>query len=207
VKNESILVVDNDDTICWVLNTALTDEGYRVDTASNGRKALDKLSAHRYHLVIMDIMMPVMDGLETLKHIRARKNPPEVIMITAHSSMENTIEAMKMGAFDYVVKPFDIDEILSLAARAIKTYHERRETTGPGGMERDTRIIGSSPIMRDLYKILGRIATTDSAVLLTGETGTGKDLFARAIHFHSSRHDKPFITVNCASIPAELLES
>jgi len=202
-----ILVVDNDAAIVWVLEKAFADEGYDVDTASDGRAALGVLEENAYPLVVMDIMMPVMDGLAALKRIRELPNPPEVIMITAHSSMENTIEAMKLGAFDYIVKPFDIDDVLSLAGRAIDKYVTRRESGKAGSRGPSESIIGNSPVMRELYKLLGRMAHTDTSVLITGETGTGKDLFARAIHFHSARREKPFITVNCASIPAELLES
>jgi len=202
-----ILVVDNDAAIVWVLEKAFADEGYDVDTASDGRAALGRLEENAYPLVVMDIMMPVMDGLAALKRIRELPNPPEVIMITAHSSMENTIEAMKLGAFDYIVKPFDIDDVLSLAGRAIDKYVTRRESGKAGSRGPSESIIGNSPVMRELYKLLGRMAHTDTSVLITGETGTGKDLFARAIHFHSARREKPFITVNCASIPAELLES
>jgi len=206
-KEQKILVVDNDRTIVWVIEKALSDEGYEVDTATEGKSALALIEDKTYSLVIMDIKMPVMDGLTALKHIRELSNPPETIIITAHSSMENTVEAMKLGAFDYVVKPFDIDEILGLVKRALKKYENREVSTKRFKTDTTEKIIGDSPAMRELYKILGRVASTDSSVLITGETGTGKDLFARAIHFHSKRRDNPFITVNCASIPAELLES
>ena len=206
-KKHRILVVDNDKTICWVLEKAFSDEGYVVDVAPDGKKALDKISENTYSLVVMDIMMPVMDGLSALKRIKEYAHPPETIIITAHSNMENTVEAMKHGAFDYIVKPFDIDDIISLAKQAIKKYTDRQRSGKHTELPVLERIIGDSAVMRELYKILGRLASTDSSVLITGETGTGKDLFARAIHFHSTRRDKPFITVNCASIPAELLES
>jgi len=201
-----ILVVDDDKAICWVLEKAFTEEGYLVDVASNGKQALELIGERQYSLVTMDIRMPVMGGIETLEAIHRLPNRPETIVMTAHSNMENTIEAMKHGAFEYVVKPFDIDEVLGLAKHAIEKYESRRFSTGKAPEVTD-RIIGDSPVMRDLYKKLGRIAPTDSTVLITGETGTGKDLFARAIHYYSPRRDGPFITVNCASIPGELLES
>ena len=116
-KKRRILVVDNDTSIVWVLEHALTDEGYTVDTASNGREALDRIAERDYPVAIMDIMMPVMDGLTALQEIITLKRPPEVVMITAHSTMENTVEAMKIGAFDFIVKPFDIDEISGLVER------------------------------------------------------------------------------------------
>jgi len=203
----NVLVVDNDRSIVWVLEKALSGEGFRVDVAANGKEALEKVEAKEYSLVIMDIKMPVMDGLTAFRHIAERRNPPETIIITAHSNMENTVEAMKLGAFDYIVKPFDIDDVIELAERAVKRYENRNlpeVAPIPGTTE---RIIGDSPVMRELYKLLGRVASTDTSVLITGETGTGKDLFARTIHHYSSRRHGPFITVNCASIPAELLES
>lgn len=206
-RKPHILIVDDDKAICWVLEKAFTEEGYLVDTATNGKQALDLIQENQYSLVTMDIRMPLMDGITALEKIRQLPDRPETIVMTAHSSMDNTIEAMKHGAFEYVIKPFDIDEILDLAKRAIEKYENRRQQTHEEFRAVTDRIIGDSPSMRELYKKLGRIAPTDSTVLITGETGTGKDLFARAIHYYSSRRDKPFIMVNCASIPGELLES
>ncbi|HEX3000547.1 MAG TPA: sigma-54 dependent transcriptional regulator, partial [Armatimonadota bacterium] len=204
---DRVLVVDNDRTVRWVLEKALTDERYAVETAGDGKSALDMISRGKYSLVVMDVKMPVMDGITALTRIRELPEPPEVIVITAYSSMENTVEAMKLGAFDHVVKPFDIDEVVGLARRAVEKYRNRGEKATRRAPQSGDRIIGDSAPMRDLYKLLGRVASTSTSVLITGETGTGKDLFARAIHAHSSRRDGPFITVNCASIPGELLES
>lgn len=204
---DRVLVVDNDRTVRWVLEKALADERYAVETAGDGKSALDMISRSRYSLVVMDVKMPVMDGITALTHIRELPEPPEVIIITAYSSMENTVEAMKLGAFDHVVKPFDIDEVVGLARRAVEKYRNRGEKTVQSEPQTGDRIIGDSAPMRDLYKLLGRVASTSTSVLITGETGTGKDLFARAIHAHSARRGGPFITVNCASIPGELLES
>ncbi len=205
--NARVLVVDNDRTVRWVLEKALADEGYTVDTAGDGKAALDMIASTRYALAVMDVKMPVMDGITAMRSIRELNEPPEVIMITAYSSMENTVEAMKLGAFDHVVKPFDIDEVVGLARRAIEKYETREIPAAPAEPENADRIIGSSPVMRELYKLLGRLAPTSSSVLITGETGTGKDLIARAIHYHSPRRNGPFIMVNCASLPGELLES
>ncbi|MBN1291118.1 MAG: sigma-54-dependent Fis family transcriptional regulator [Candidatus Latescibacteria bacterium] len=202
-----MLVVDNDKAICWVLEKAFIEEGFIVDVAMDGKNALEMIDSIQYSLVIMDVMMPVMDGLTALKKINELPKHPETIIITAHSSMENTVEAMKLGAFDFVVKPFDIDELTALSYKAIEKYESRKKTVTVAEPDVTGRIIGDSPGMRELYKLLGRISPTDSSVLITGETGTGKDLFARAIHYHSGRRDNPFITVNCASIPGELLES
>ena len=206
-KRHRMLIVDNDQAICWVLKQAFTDEGYLVDVAPDGQRALDMIEQNAYDLVIMDVMMPVMDGITALERMKNISDRPEGIIMTAHSSMENTVEAMKHGAFDYIVKPFDIDEIISLAGRAVERYRTREKKKADiTSLNRD-KIIGESPRMHEIYKLLGRVASTDSTVLITGETGTGKDLFARAIHYHSSRRDGPFVVVNCASIPGELLES
>ena len=206
-NKQRILVVDNDRAICWVLEKALMDENYLVDVAMDGREALEKINQNKYGLVIMDVMMPVMDGITALEKIKTIPDRPETIMMTGHSSMENTVEAMKFGAYDYVVKPFDIDEMSALVKRAFEKYENRKKRNSGNSDESADKIIGNSQKMRDLYKMLGRIASTDSSVLITGETGTGKDLFARAIHYHSARRNGPFITVNCATIPGELLES
>lgn len=204
---DRVLVVDNDSAVRWVLEKAFAEERFPVDVALDGKSALEMIIRTRYTLVVMDVKMPVMDGITALTHIREMAQPPEVIIITAYSSMENTVEAMKLGAFDHVVKPFDIDEVMKLARRAIEKYHNRGEIAARGEFHDGDRIIGDSPPMRELYKLLGRVASTTTSVLITGETGTGKDLFARAIHAHSSRRGGPFITINCASIPGELLES
>jgi nitrogen regulation protein NR(I) len=206
-RSERVLVVDDDRSVRWVLEKALADEGYEVDTANDGKSALDMISLKRYALVVMDVKMPVMDGIAALTRIRKLPDPPETVMITAYSSMENTVEAMKLGAYDHVVKPFDLPEVMDLARRAVERYRSRDVGSGSPDQTVSERIIGDSPAMRELYKLLGRMASTSTSVLITGETGTGKDLFARAIHAHSSRRDGPFVVVNCASIPGELLES
>lgn len=206
-RKNRILVVDNDKAICWVLEKAFSGEDFIVDVAMNGRQALEKIDENKYALVIMDVMMPVMDGIKALEYIKKMPDRPETIIMTGHSSMENTIEAMKLGAYEYIVKPFDIDEIIELAEKAIEKYLSRSSKSSDISYPNQDIIIGNSPKMREIYKILGRIAPTDSTVLITGETGTGKDLIARAIHYHSLRKGKPFVTVNCASIPGELLES
>jgi two-component system, NtrC family, response regulator AtoC len=206
-KQHKVLIVDNDRAISWVLEKAFADENYSTNIAMNGKEALDMIEKNSYSLVVMDVMMPVLDGISALEIIKEKPDKPEVIIMTGHTSMETTVEAMKHGAFDYILKPFDIDEIIGLAGRAINKYESReRQTLTVSSVESD-KIIGNSPLMHELYKMLGRIASTDSSVLITGETGTGKDLFARAIHYHSARRDGPFIVVNCASIPSELLES
>ena len=206
-NNHRILIVDNDRAICWVLEKAFADEEYITDIAINGKEALEMIEKNKYALVIMDVMMPVMDGISALERLKEVPDRPETIIMTAHSSMENTVEAMKHGAYEYIVKPFDIDEIVSLAKRAIRKYENRKKKKKIVTTAVSDRIVGNSSCMRELYKMLGRIAPTDSSVLITGETGTGKDLVARAIHYHSARRDGPFVIVNCASIPGELLES
>ena len=180
--NHRILIVDNDRAICWVLEKAFADEELITDVAMNGKEALEMIEKNKYALVIMDVMMPVMDGISALEYLKEVPDRPETIIMTAHSSVENTIEAMKHGAYDYIVKPFDIDEIVSLAQRAIRKYENREKKKQIVTTMVSDKIVGNSSSMRELYKMLGRIAPTDSSVLITGETGTGKDLVARAIH-------------------------
>ncbi|MFC1650840.1 sigma-54-dependent transcriptional regulator [Candidatus Latescibacterota bacterium] len=206
-KDHRILIVDNDRAISWVLEKAFADENYTTDVAMNGKEALELIEKNKYSLVVMDVMMPVLDGISALEILKEKPDRPETIIMTGHMSMENTVEAMKHGAFEYILKPFDIDEIISLSKRAINKYGSREKQKQTVSSVDSDKIIGNSPSMHELYKMLGRIASTDSSVLITGETGTGKDLFARAIHYHSARRDGPFVVVNCASIPAELLES
>ncbi len=206
-KKHRILIVDDDRHIRLVLVDMLTDEGYLVDIATNGQEALEMIESNVYSLVIMDVKMPKVEGIVALEIIKEKPNKPEVIIMTAYTTMDTTVEAMKHGAFEYIIKPFDIDEVISLAARAIKRFESRGLQEIPQGNFEPDNIIGNSPAMLKLFKIVGRIALTDSSILITGETGTGKDLFARAIHRHSARRKKPFVVVNCASIPADLLES
>ncbi|TYO98656.1 two component Fis family sigma54 specific transcriptional regulator [Geothermobacter ehrlichii] len=207
-----ILIADDEDSIRWVLERSLSRQGYEVATASDGRQALELFRHHQFDMAILDIRMPGIDGLELLERFLAERPDLLVIIMTAETSMKNAIEAMKKGAYDYLPKPFDLDEVDALILKASKANQVREQVCLLKEELRehyqlDRNIIGNSPPMQKLFKILGRVAPSDATVLITGESGTGKELVARAIHFNSPRLGKPFIAINCAAIPRELLES
>ncbi|MES1185970.1 MAG: sigma-54 dependent transcriptional regulator [Myxococcales bacterium] len=211
-EHKQILVVDDEPNLRRVLSAQLERDGYDVHTAEDGEQALGILKEHHIDLVITDLRMPRIDGMELLR--RAQKIDAElpVVMITAHGTVDNAVEALKTGAFDYLTKPFDQVEVRTIVAKALRTrdlsateasrpFHEIPVEGARYG------IIGQSPSILDLYAVLDRVADTPTTVLITGESGTGKELVARALHESSSRHDKSFIKVNCAAIPKDLMES
>ena len=206
-ERKQVLIVDDEPNLRKILSAQLTRDGYDVLTAEDGEQGLHLLREHHIDLVITDLKMPKVDGMTLLK--RALEEDPElpVVLVTAHGTIDTAVEALKRGAFDFVTKPFDKDEVRQIVAKALKT----RELSGadatpaPAGVR--FGIIGSSQGIADLYAVLERVADTPTTVLITGESGTGKELVARALHEHSSRKDKPFIKVNCAAIPKELIES
>ncbi len=207
-----ILIADDEDSIRWVLERSLSRQGYDVATASDGRQALELFRRQPFDMAILDIRMPGIDGLELLERFLAERPEVLVIIMTAETSMKNAIEAMKKGAYDYLPKPFDLDEVDALILKASKASQVREQVCLLKEELRehyqlDRNIIGNSPPMQKLFKILGRVAPSDATVLVTGESGTGKELVARAIHFNSPRLGKPFVAINCAAIPRELLES
>jgi DNA-binding NtrC family response regulator len=211
-EHKQILVVDDEPNLRRVLSAQLERDGYDVHTAEDGEQALSILKEHHIDLVITDLRMPRIDGMELLR--RAQKIDAElpVVMITAHGTVDNAVEALKTGAFDYLTKPFDQVEVRTIVAKALRTrdlsateasrpFHEIPVEGARYG------IIGQSASILDLYAVLDRVADTPTTVLITGESGTGKELVARALHESSSRRDKSFIKVNCAAIPKDLMES
>ncbi len=209
-----ILIVDDQSSVCYSLKRVLENNGYNVKTTTNGYEAIKLIKEYNPDIVLLDIRMPEIDGLEALKKIKKIYTKVQVIIMTAYSTTEKAIEAMKLGAFDYLVKPFDNDKLLELIDSAIKTkilledvvtFDEKTDEV----MEKTTnyQIIGKSPEMMEIYKQIGKIAPTDAPVLILGESGTGKELIARAIYHHSKRAKKTFLAVNCAAIPENLLES
>jgi nitrogen regulation protein NR(I) len=206
----TVLVVDNDKTVCWVIERVLRKRGCRTQVAFDGFAALEACDQVNFDLVIADIKMPELDGLDMLSKLRAQPNPPFVIMITAHGTMQTAVEAMKRGAYDYVTKPFNLDELAEAAERALdaKTLSDRvREPLEAAELDSVDEMVGNSPPMQEVYKLIGRVSGTDVTVLIRGETGTGKELVARAIHTHSHRSSGPLTVVNCAALPHDLLES
>ncbi|WP_298440095.1 sigma-54 dependent transcriptional regulator [Geobacter sp.] len=207
-----ILVADDEESMRWVLSKALRKKGFTVDLARDGEEALRLIQANPYDLAILDIKMPGLSGLELLDKVRELKSDLLMVIMTAEASMKNAVEAMKRGAYDYITKPFDLDVIDAIIEKVSKA----RELTSQMSVLKEElkeryllekNIIGNSPAMREIYKTIGKVAPSDITVLVQGESGTGKELIARAIHFNSKRIGKPFIALNCAAIPKELLES
>jgi two-component system response regulator PilR (NtrC family) len=206
-----VLVIDDEKSMREFLAIMLEKEGYEVDTAENGPKALDLCKEELYDLVITDIKMPRMDGLEVLHRLKEIAQETAVIMITAYASTETAVQAMKEGAYDYITKPFHVDEIKMIIQNALEKRDLERENIllrkevqsryGFGN------IIGQSPEMKKVYDLIQRIAPSKANVLITGESGTGKELVAKAIHYNSPRKDHPIVTINCGGLPETLLES
>lgn len=208
---EKILIVDDDPGMRYSINRMLEGQGFLISSAKNGTEALKLFFAENPDLVIMDIKMPGQSGLDVLRQIKEQDPKALIILMTAFGTTETAIEAMKFGAFDYILKPFDIPQMRAMVERALEvsrmmkkmvSYPDRPEAGA--GVE---AIVGSSPAMQQIYKMIGQVAPTGVTVLLRGESGTGKELVARAVYHHSSRAEKPFLPVNCAAIPETLLES
>src|SRR5687768_13180393 len=211
-EHKQILVVDDEPNLRRVLSAQLERDGYDVHTAEDGEQALGMLKEHHIDLVISDLRMPKIDGMELLRRVVGSEDAIPVVIITAHGTVDNAVEALKTGAFDYITKPFDQAEVRTVVKKALRTRDlEGRDASrpiasaAPAGVRYD--IIGQSSSILDLYAILDRVADTPTTVLITGESGTGKELVARALHEQSSRRGKPLIKINCAAIPKDLMES
>ena len=208
---QNILIVDDDKSIRYSLKRMM-EEKYSILTAQNGEEALKRVKESSPDLIIMDIKMPGRSGIDILREIKSIDPKSLVIIMTAYGTTETAIEAMKYGAFDYILKPFPIPQMKGLVEKALSLRRTMKQeviyaSTGGEEIDEGERIIGSSPKMQEIYKIVGQIAPSNVTVLLRGESGTGKELFARAIYQHSSRSNLPFLPVNCAAIPDTLLES
>lgn len=206
-----ILVIDDEESMCSFMEIMLGKEGYQVDTANSGRSGVSQFKENDYDLIIADLNMPQMSGLEVLREVKSCRSDQEVIVMTAFASVDTAIEAMKQGAADYVTKPFKIDEIKLAIEKSIsrKTLLNensalKEQLLGKNSFE---KFIGTSDAVVKMKKLAGRVARSDSTVLIRGESGTGKDLIARAIHTHSPRNGGPFVTINCAALPETLLET
>lgn len=207
----SILVIDDDESMRWVIQKALEKEGNRVAASPTGEEGLQRLEEEAFPLIILDIRMPGKSGLECLSEIRQKGTRSLVIVMTAQATMRNAIEAMKLGAFDYLTKPFDMEALQIMVAKAWRVLELNEEVETLKGEIREQfeggTVVGESAGMQEIFKAIGRIAERDVTVLLTGESGTGKEIIARAIHYNSHRFGKPFVSVNLVAIPGELLES
>jgi len=210
-EDSRVLIVDDDAETLDLLREIVAKEGYRVETAENGQAALGKIEHERPDVVITDIHMPGMDGLALLNELKTRVPDTLVILLTAYGSLKTTVDAIKAGAFDYLSKPFIVDEIRLVVRRALE--HKRVLSENQSLREqlqdryRFDNLVGSSPGMVSVYKMIARVAQTDSTVLLQGESGTGKELVARAIHANSPRRTGPFVTVDSGALTESLLES
>ena len=206
-----ILVVDDEESMREFLRILLEKQGHEVSTAEDGEAGLHQAMDRGADLVISDIRMPRLDGVGLLTRLREHGLETPVILVTAYASRDSAIQAMKQGAFDYITKPFKIDEIRLVIHRALAEAERRHrgEAATPAAAEEPVLqgIIGRSPKMVELYTLIGRVAAVNSAVLITGESGTGKEMVARTIHYNSPRSSKPFVAINCGAIPEQLLES
>lgn len=207
----TILVIDDEDSMCSFMEIMLSKEGYKVSTTNSAREGVAKLRDKNFDLVIADLHMPEMNGIQVLKEIKTFKANQEILVMTAYASVDTAIEAMKLGASDYLTKPFNIEEIKLIIEKSIGRHklivensNLKRQLLEGNSFD---KFIGTSEVVIKLKKLAERVASSDATVLILGESGTGKDVIARAIHSQSPRHDGPFITINCAALPESLLES
>jgi two-component system nitrogen regulation response regulator GlnG len=207
----TILVIDDDAEIRYSLTRVLSSRTYQVSEAASGEQGIALVKKEAPDLVFLDIRMGGISGIETLQHLRSINPKQLVVLMTAFGTAQTAIEAMKYGAFDYIMKPFDPQKVLTIAETALKAHADLRAVRDykPTINSEDYKegIVGSSPVMQEVFKIIGQVTASDVTVMITGESGTGKELVARSIWKHSHRAGKPFIAVNCAAIPDNLIES
>ncbi len=211
-RNASILVVDDEEIMREILDALLAREGYHVRLAASAAEGLELARSVPFDAVILDVMMPGMDGIAALEELKKLDEELPVLMITAFASVETAISAMKRGAFDYITKPFKNDEVLVVVRNAVERRQLKAENTAlrqtlQAQHQNFAGIIGRSPRMKQVFDLIIQAAPSRSTILITGESGTGKELVARAIHSHSSRSDRAFVTVNSGNLPSDLLES
>jgi two-component system nitrogen regulation response regulator NtrX len=203
-----VLVVDDEASIRQSLTGALKDEGYRVVVAASGQEGLEAFRSDRPDTVLLDIWMPGMDGLETLKQIKAEAPDQVVIMMSGHGNIETAVRATKLGAFDFIEKPLSLERLLVLLQNSISVQDLTRENQALRKQVQKTHsLVGESAPMKQIQELIRRVGPTTGSVLITGENGTGKELVAHSVHAASPRFSKPFVEVNCAAIPEELIES
>ncbi len=211
-KPSTILIVDDDEEIRYSLGRVLGSRGYLIEDAGSGEEGIEKIkSGLNPDLVMMDIRMGGISGIETLQHMRSANSNLQIVLMTAFGTAQTAIEAMKFGAYDYIMKPFDVDKVIDIAARAISST---RDLKSADQYEKKVNyedykegIVGNSPAMQEVFKVIGQVAASDATVLVTGESGTGKELIAKSIYQHSLRASGPFTAINCAAIPDNLIES
>jgi len=203
----NIWIVDDDRSIRWVLEKALARESLPYRSFGSAEEALAALDHEQPHLIVSDVRMPGQSGLEMLKQVRASHPQVPVIVMTAYSDLDTAVQAFQGGAFEYLPKPFDVDQALALIRRAANGVASDTPRPGPVASASEREMLGQAPAMQDVFRAIGRLSNSHVTVLITGESGTGKELVARALHEHSPRRGKPFIAINTAAIPKDLLES
>ena len=208
---KKILIVDDEPHVLELLSVALEDEGYRILVANNGREALCQLKKEQPQVVLLDIRMPDVDGLEVLRQIKQINKATSVIMMTAYGAMETVLEAIQLGAYDYLTKPLDLKKVRLLIRRALEAQKLAQEVASLRLKLKEKyqleNIVGTHPKMLEVYKMMARVVDNKATVLIMGETGTGKEVVARAIHFNGLLKEGPFVAIDCASLPSDLLES
>ena len=205
--SEQVWIVDDDSSIRWVMEKALTRAGLNCRAFESGDAVVDALESDTPMVVVSDIRMPGMDGIALLSQIKARQPDLPVIITTAHSDLDSAVNAYEEGAFEYLPKPFDIDEMVATVTRAQSQQAQNTGGAEDTGDRRTTEIIGNAPAMQEVFRAIGRLAQSHITVLINGESGTGKELVARALHRHSPRAESAFVALNMAAIPQELMES
>ena len=201
-----ILIVDDEASICWAFREFLTDEGHQVDVAASAEEGFKLAEDGPPDAIVLDIRLPGIDGLSAISEFRSRIGPAPVVVITAFGNLDTAVRAMESGAFDYLVKPFDLDQAATVVKRALEKQRVQGRPAGATAAEGAEALIGTSPAMQDLFKNIALVAPTDVPVLITGESGTGKELVARAIHRHSSRGAGPFLPICLAALSPGLVE-
>ncbi len=211
LRNQRILIIDDDETLCYLLKEELINEGFIVDISYNGNGSFIKLKENKYDLVLLDLEMKEITGEEILQKIKAEFPETEVIVLTAKTEIRTAIQCIQMGAFDFITKPYEFDQLLKSIDRAIKEENEvlRMEIAQSTfhKEQKSERIIGKSEEIQKLFRMTEKAAASDANILLEGETGTGKELFSEFIHKNSPRRFKPFVAINCSSLPDQLIES
>jgi DNA-binding NtrC family response regulator len=208
---DNILIIDDEKSLLDLLSVVFKKEGYGVKTSLSASRAFELLEKDDIDLVVTDIKMPQTNGMDVLKFVRENRPEVPVVMITAYGSISQAVEALKAGALDYVVKPFDVDELKIIVGRGLAERRLKQENVL---LKKDLKerysfenMIGKSRAMQEIYGLIEKVSTTDSTILVTGESGTGKEMAARAIHYQSGRNNNQFVSINCAALPENLLES
>jgi two-component system NtrC family response regulator len=208
---ETILIVDDEKNYPFILGAVLEEEGFEILTANSGRQALEILRSSDVDLVLTDMKMPSMDGIELLEHIKEMERDLPVIMMTAYGTVDKAVEAMQKGAYSYILKPFDNQRLVIYVSKAISMYRvvkeNRRLRDAVESRYNFGNIIGKSKVMQDVYETIRKVAPTNATILIEGQSGTGKELVAKSIHFNSPRQKNPFVGVNCSALAENLLES